>query len=84
MKLKVASLSGPISAGTSVASTRRELINSNSIITDFREQLPGQSTMDCLIQEHNYELVSGEDGSLHVTWRSGNFFARQIPWLGML
>ena len=52
MKLKVSPLSGPISAGTSLASTRGKLINSNCIITDVREQFSGLFTKDCLIQEY--------------------------------
>ena len=38
MKLKISPLSGPISAGASVAFTRKKLINSNCIIIDVREQ----------------------------------------------
>ena len=53
MKLKVSPVSGPISAGTSVAFTRRKLINSNCIITDARQQSPGLFPKDCLIEEYS-------------------------------
>ena len=73
MKLNVSPLSGPISAGTSVASTRRELINSNCIITDVREQFPGLFTKDCLIQEYMNSCLMK---MVHVAWRSGKVFCK--------